>query len=71
MSLCELCCAPQGCGHSSAGGHPGSSLHPGLLVLQEEEWLQNNQGETIILPLLKYSPSHFIHKVRICLYYSN
>lgn len=44
----------QGSGHSSAGGHPGSSAHPWLLVLQEEEWLQNNQGETIILPLTKH-----------------
>lgn len=55
--LHELRCAPQSCGHSSTGGHSGSSPHPGLLVLQEEEWVQNNQGETTILPLMTYSYS--------------
>lgn len=49
VSLYELCCGSQGSGHSSAGRHPCGTPHPGLLVFQEEEWLQNNQSETITL----------------------
>lgn len=49
---------PQGSGHSSAGGNPGISPNPGLLVLQEEEWLQNHQGETIILSFIQYYLPH-------------
>lgn len=61
--LHKLCCTPQGGGHSSAGGHPGSSPRPGLLVFQEKEWLQNNQGETF-LTLLKQQHSNLTNKSR-------
>lgn len=37
--LFELRGAKQGSGHCPAGGHPGSSAHPWLLVLQEEKQL--------------------------------
>lgn len=50
----------QSSGDSSPGGHPGGSPHPGLLVFQEEEWLQNNQGETIRRPLVNHKPQHFM-----------
>lgn len=62
--------AIQGSGNSSAGGNPGIFVLAGLLVLQKEERLQNNQGETIIIIfiIIIMSPlfiSHFIPAMKV------
>lgn len=51
-------CASQGSGHSLAGGHPCGTSHPWLLVLQEKEWLQNNQGEIITFNASAFCTCH-------------